>query len=87
MGQKIEQDLQRFRKLVRGKVKERRSSALIITHDLGIVARMADRVSVMYAGEGVESAAATALFNCSSSGAARCVRRRETTAPGRRGWY
>jgi peptide/nickel transport system ATP-binding protein len=35
---------------------------LLITHDLGIVARVATRVSVMYAGEVVESAATAELF-------------------------
>jgi len=35
---------------------------LLITHDLGIVARVADRVSVMYAGKVVESAPTAELF-------------------------
>jgi peptide/nickel transport system ATP-binding protein len=42
--------------------KELGLAILLITHDLGIVARVASRVSVMYAGEIVENATAKDLF-------------------------
>jgi len=41
---------------------ERGMGMLLITHDLGVVAKMAHRVTVMYAGEAVEEAPRAAFF-------------------------
>jgi oligopeptide transport system ATP-binding protein len=41
---------------------ETRSSLILITHDLGVVARYADRVAVMYGGRVVESAPVRELY-------------------------
>jgi peptide/nickel transport system ATP-binding protein len=49
-------------RLLAGLQKDLGLGILLITHDLGIVARVADRVSVMYAGEVVESAPTATLF-------------------------
>ncbi|EOT38957.1 MULTISPECIES: ABC transporter ATP-binding protein [Enterococcus] len=42
---------------------ETKSGIILITHDLGVVAEMADRVAVMYAGQFVEVAPVEELFN------------------------
>lgn len=42
--------------------KESGLAILLITHDLGVVARMADRVSVMYAGKIIESGPTASVF-------------------------
>jgi len=48
--------------LLRTLQNEMQSSVILITHDLGVVAEMADRVAVMYAGQIVELASVYDLF-------------------------
>ncbi|MDE7371106.1 MAG: ABC transporter ATP-binding protein, partial [Desulfovibrio sp.] len=49
-------------RLIRSRSRERGMAVLLITHDLGVVADMADTVGVMYAGMLVERAPARELF-------------------------
>ena len=49
--------------LLREMRREFHLSLLLITHDLGVVAEMADRVAVMYGGRIVEEASASVLFS------------------------
>jgi ABC-type dipeptide/oligopeptide/nickel transport system ATPase component len=70
-------------RLIRELQKEFGTAVVFITHDLGVVARIADRVSVMYAGEVVETAPVGELFahpthptRAGCSTASRCAARR-----------
>jgi glutathione transport system ATP-binding protein len=47
---------------LRAAKRETQASLILITHDLGVVAGMADRVMVMYAGKPVETAFADSVF-------------------------
>jgi oligopeptide transport system ATP-binding protein len=49
-------------KLLRDLQRDRDMSIILITHDLGVVAQMADDVNVMYAGQIVESGTADQIF-------------------------
>jgi peptide/nickel transport system ATP-binding protein len=48
--------------LLKNLQREFRTALILITHDLGIVARMADRVAVMYAGRVVETGTSAEIF-------------------------
>ncbi len=50
-------------RLMRTLMREVKTSILFITHDLGVIAEIADRVAVMYAGQIVEEAKVQNLFN------------------------
>ena len=50
--------------LLRGLQREFNTSVILITHDLGVVAEMCERVAVMYAGRVMEVADVETIFDC-----------------------
>jgi len=75
-------------RLIRELQQEFGTAVVFITHDLGVVARIADRVAVMYAGEVVETAPVGELFAQPSHpytrGLLSCIPVRGKTLPGSR---
>ncbi len=65
--------------LIKKMGKEKNTGILLITHDLGVVAEMADRVSVMYCGKIMEEAPVKELFrspkNPYTKGLIKCIPR------------
>jgi peptide/nickel transport system ATP-binding protein len=68
--------------------REMHMALVLVTHDLGIVARIADRVAVMYAGEVVEEGPASVVFGAPrhpyTRGLMDCIPQPGRTAPGTR---
>jgi peptide/nickel transport system ATP-binding protein len=75
-------------RLIRELQREFGTAVVFITHDLGVVARIADRVAVMYAGEIVDTAPVAELFARPSHpytrGLLSCIPVRGKTPPGSR---
>jgi peptide/nickel transport system ATP-binding protein len=75
-------------RLIRELQREFGTAVVFITHDLGVVARIADRVAVMYAGQVAETAPVAQLFANPSHpytrGLLGCIPVRGRTAPGSR---
>jgi peptide/nickel transport system ATP-binding protein len=73
-------------RLIRELQQEFGTAVVFITHDLGVVARIADRVAVMYAGEIIEAAPVAELFARPSHpytrGLLNCIPVRGKTTPG-----
>ncbi|WP_251977214.1 ABC transporter ATP-binding protein [Salinicola avicenniae] len=75
-------------RLLRELQQESGTAVIFITHDLGVVARIADRVAVMYAGEVIEAAVTPALYARPSHpytrGLLSCIPAPGKTPPGSR---
>ncbi|WP_198655717.1 ABC transporter ATP-binding protein [Salinicola sp. CR57] len=75
-------------RLLRELQQEFGTAVIFITHDLGVVARIADRVAVMYAGEVIESAPTPALYAAPghpyTRGLLSCIPTPGRTLPGSR---